>query len=182
MLTLVYSTIIQILLEHLGLLHKQRQVRLRTKVLINIVRDIGRSVRRRVAADKRKVPQDVGLDVLGEDEVDRVGRAPVGREPAEPLEEVRVRKRLDGRVRRVVAVGPEVVRRRVPLRQVRRRLPPRVAAAAAADVAVREGRGEGVDARVAGYGEGCGFRGGVGGGGFALVDCAVGVDAEEARC
>lgn len=167
--------VVQVLLEQLRRLHEQGQVRLGREVLVHVDQDVRLGV---VAAHGGEVLHDVGSDEVDEDEVHGLGDAAVIRKPAERLEEVRVGVAWDRRVRRVVAVGAEGVRRGVALREeVRGRLPPEVARVLARvrlDVAGRERGDEGVDAGVAGQ---VWRRGHGGGGGGALPDRAVLVDA-----
>lgn len=113
--------------------------------------------------------------LVNKDQVHGIRLAPVGREPANPLEEVRVGVARDARVRRVVTVGPKGVSGHQARCQLGG-LPAsvaRVRVGVVLDVARGEMRDERVDAGVAGQeGDVC-----IGGGGALLVDCAVGVEA-----
>lgn len=70
LLNLIYRAIIQVLLEQWRLLHKQRQVRLRAKVLIDIVTNIRFGIRH--IRKCRKVLEQIRGDVVNENEIHHV--------------------------------------------------------------------------------------------------------------
>lgn len=151
-------------------LDKERQVCLRRKRLVDIIRDVVLSVH----ADTRRgiqVREDIGRDIVDEDQVHRLCRRI---DPARGLEKVRVGVALQRGVCRVVAVGAKIVGRDVAVGESG-------GCGLAAGVAVGfvgsrvaglERREEGIDTGIANF-----VRDGGAAGGAPLPDGAVGVEA-----
>lgn len=128
---------------------------------------------------RKAEPAENGNLLVYENQVHCIRVAAIGRETARPLEEVRVAVARNLCVRRVIAIGPKGVGGHVTGRQVGGGLSASVARMGVGvflNVARDKVGDEGVDASVArenGHGD---FFCVVGG--AALVDCAVGVEAE----
>lgn len=70
LLNLIYRAIIQVLLEYWRFLHKQWQIRLRAKVLSDVVSNIRLGIRH--IRQCRKVLEQIRGDVVNEDEIHHV--------------------------------------------------------------------------------------------------------------